>query len=174
MPAQTDEPRTRQEEAVAVLQRCNTESPNPADIESLREHLKAVPWLWKCAGDLSELAGRSVVETVSAYPATKESVLAGREAIRRDLGYESSPLLERMLVDHLVLCWMRLQLTEYRYSEFLKAGGSFQEAEYWEKRLSANQRRYLRAVETLARIRRLALPAIQVNIGGQQVNVAGG
>ena len=48
--------------------------------------------------------------------------------------------------------------------------------QYWEKRLSAVQGRYLRALTTLARIRKMGLPAMQVNIateGGQQVNIAG-
>ena len=46
---------------------------------------------------------------------------------------------------------------------------------YWDRRLNSAQQRYLRAVETLARVRRLAMVTpLQVNIGGQQVNVAGG
>ncbi|HEV8136372.1 MAG TPA: hypothetical protein VGP85_16955 [Pyrinomonadaceae bacterium] len=47
---------------------------------------------------------------------------------------------------------------------------------YWEKRLSAAQRRFTRACETLARVRKLSrnTPALQFNIatsGGQQVNL---
>jgi hypothetical protein len=54
--------------------------------------------------------------------------------------------------------------------------GTLEQGEYWEKRLSAAQRRYLRACETLARVRKLTLGtlALQVNIaaaGGQQVNM---
>ena len=46
-----------------------------------------------------------------------------------------------------------------------------------EKRLSAAQRRFIRACETLARVRKLSrnTPALQFNIatsGGQQVNLA--
>jgi hypothetical protein len=46
---------------------------------------------------------------------------------------------------------------------------------YWERRLTAAQGRYLRACESLARVRRLSRPGapLQVNIGGQQVNMAG-
>ena len=42
-----------------------------------------------------------------------------------------------------------------------------------DRKLSAAQRRYLRACETLARVRKLRLPTLQVNIGEKQVNVAG-
>jgi hypothetical protein len=45
---------------------------------------------------------------------------------------------------------------------------------YWEQRQNAAQGRFLRAVETLARVRRLnKRPPVQINIGGQQVNIAG-
>jgi hypothetical protein len=58
-------------------------------------------------------------------------------------------------------------------------GGSFslRDMEQWERVLGSKEARYLRAIEELARVRRLLkLPALQVNIvaaGGQQVNVAG-
>ena len=47
---------------------------------------------------------------------------------------------------------------------------------YWDRRLSAAQKRFTRACETLARVRKLSLntPALQFNIaanGGQQVNL---
>jgi hypothetical protein len=49
--------------------------------------------------------------------------------------------------------------------------------ERWERILASKEARYLKAVETLARVRRLLrLRAPQLNIalaGGQQVNVAG-
>jgi hypothetical protein len=51
------------------------------------------------------------------------------------------------------------------------------DGEKWERILASKEARYLRAIETLARVRRLLnLPAPQVNInlpGGQQVNVQG-
>jgi len=73
-----------------------------------------------------------------------------------------------------VLRWLRLQAAEHQYSGNTKAGGSLAQAQFWERRLSAVQRRYIRACETLARIRRLALPAVQVNIADKQVNLTGG
>jgi hypothetical protein len=49
-------------------------------------------------------------------------------------------------------------------------------AMYWEKKLTAAQKRFTRACETLARVRKLSrnTPALQFNIaasGGQQVNL---
>ena len=45
--------------------------------------------------------------------------------------------------------------------------------EFWERRLSMSQRRSLQACETLAKVRKMKLPSVQLNIGEKQVNVAG-
>jgi len=53
---------------------------------------------------------------------------------------------------------------------------SISHADYWDRHLAATQQRYLRARETLARVRRQLHPTLQVHIaplGGQQVNVSG-
>ena len=44
---------------------------------------------------------------------------------------------------------------------------------YWDRKLAASQRRYLRACETLARVRKLTGATVQVNIGERQINLAG-
>jgi len=174
MATPTEESLAQAREAEAVLNRCNTENPSPEDIAALRKYLRTMPELWKQYGDLASLMTSTAIEAMNAPAGLRESVYAGRRAMRRELGYQKSPLLEQMLIDHLILCWLRLQVAEHKYTDFIKRGGAFIEAGYWEKHLSATQRRYLRAVETLARIRKMALPTIQVNIGDRQVNVAGG
>lgn len=79
--------------------------------------------------------------------------------------------LERLLVQQVVLTWLKLGHTEWHHEHILVNGHmTIQVADFWERRLSAAQRRYLRACETLARVRRLGLPMLQVNIGAQQVN----
>jgi hypothetical protein len=74
------------------------------------------------------------------------------------------------------LCWLKLNLVELSYSNTMKQSITLTLAIYWEKKLSAAQRRFTRACETLARVRKLSsnVPALQLNIaasGGQQVNV---
>ena len=45
--------------------------------------------------------------------------------------------------------------------------------EFHQRRVERAQRRYLAAVKALAHVWRLRLPAVQVTIGDQQVNVVG-
>jgi len=71
----------------------------------------------------------------------------------------------------------QVKLVELAYSSVMKQSITLTLGIYWEKRLTAAQRRFTRACETLTRVRKLSrnTPALQVNIaadGGQQVNMA--
>jgi hypothetical protein len=44
---------------------------------------------------------------------------------------------------------------------------------YYQRSISSAQKRYLAAIKTLALVRKLAIPILQVNIAKKQVNVAG-
>ena len=94
------------------------------------------------------------------------------------MGYEHSPIIEKMLIENIIITWLRYHWTEFQLTTRMDRDVSMSVVAWWEKRTSAAQRRYLRAIETLARVRKLArnTPALQVNIateGGQQVNVGG-
>jgi hypothetical protein len=98
--------------------------------------------------------------------------------MEKALGYTDAPRLEKMLIDTVMLAWLRLQEFEFIFTNLDREGMSLSKGAFWEKRLSAAQARYLRAVEALAKVRKLARrdPALQLNVavqGGQQVNVAG-
>ncbi len=47
-------------------------------------------------------------------------------------------------------------------------------ADYMDRHRDRAERRYVQAVKALAQVRKLLGPSIQVNIGRNQVNVAGG
>jgi hypothetical protein len=96
------------------------------------------------------------------------------KALRTDLGYEYALMLEQLLIEQIVLAWFDLDLMQQYYAGNAVKSHALTTGAYWDRRLSSAQQRYLRAVESLARVRRLArVTPLQVNIGGQQVNVAG-
>jgi hypothetical protein len=93
--------------------------------------------------------------------------------IMAELGYTEALPMERLLIEHIGACWVELQVIEHSFLVHLSEGGS--SLVWHDKRLTSAQNRYLKAIETLARVRRLArVTPLQLNIGGQQVNVAGG
>ena len=158
-----------------LVKKTNKKNPAKEDVVALRECLENHPELWREVGDLASLAALRLIEEVCSTPAMKESMLAGRKALKEVLGYRFSNSLVQLLIEHVVLCWLRLNWIEYQYTNVTSHSITLTMAQHWEKRLSAAQHRYLRACESLARVRKLArnTPALQVNIGEKQVNVAG-
>ena len=79
--------------------------------------------------------------------------------------------IERLLAERAAYCWLVL----WRYEEHLANAKDLtsKRAEFHHRRIDAAHRRYLSSLRTLATVRKLALPAVQVNIGQNQVNVAG-
>ncbi len=53
-------------------------------------------------------------------------------------------------------------------------GLSIKQADFHQRRIDRAHGRFLSAVRTLATVRKLALPVLQVNIARRQVTVAGG
>jgi hypothetical protein len=161
-----------------LLEKTDRQAPDPADLRALRAMLQEDPALWRVAGDLAHTAAMGVVAKMRAYPIVAESLKRGWDIMKDELGYQLASPLERLLVEQVVLCWLHLHAVELEYTHLIGASSLSPDAGHWERRLSSAQARYLRACETLARIRKLArsTPALQVNIaadGGQQVNVAG-
>ena len=106
-------------------------------------------------------------------------MLAEVVALKKELGFGTAPPLERLLIEQVATARLRLVHAEHTYNQCV-VGQSIPlaVAVYRDNLLSSTQARFLRAIETLARVRRLArnTPALQINIandGGKQVNVQG-
>jgi hypothetical protein len=147
--------------------------PTAEDLKAMKQAFDAIPDLWRTVS-LASNAASTAIEQTNTTPDARVAMKANYEGQKRALGYAQATPLEQGLIEHAALCWMRLQSVEQGYSGNLAQGCTLALADYWERRLSAAQRRYLRACETLARVRRLRLPAVQVNIADKQVNIAGG
>lgn len=156
---------------IQVIRRADKEKPTKEERAELDRVLREQPAIWRAAGDLIEQAARKLAADMAANYVVKRSVTVGWEQLQKDLARPGDGELERLLVQQVALSWLKLSVTEYQHTHYLLSGNEpIKRLEFWERRLSAAQRRYLRAVETLARVRRLQLPAVQVNIAEQQVN----
>ena len=101
-----------------------------------------------------------------ATAALKECWKHRLQVLKKDLGYDGAPMLEQLLIQQAALCWLKLNLLELSYSGTMKQSITLTLGMYWEKRLSAAQRRFTPVCETLARVRKLSrnTPALQFNI----------
>ena len=146
------------------------EKGDKAVLPALQIWMDRTPGYWETVGDLAQTARQSLIQTISGDTnlVIQEAHARKYAALTAELaGPQPSPL-ERLLVECIALCWLHLYYTEALYAQNIH-NLSLRQAEYYEQRLSKAQARYLAAIRTLAHIRRLGVPAVQVNIGQQQV-----
>lgn len=145
--------------------------PAPDDVAALGALLYRHPELWRMCGDLAEQAALRLIEEINAPRSMKRSMQSGLAAMADELAQPDDGPLESLIIRQIVGAWVRLAYTEYAYNGALVAGNqTLAQADFWERRLTAAERRYLRSCETLARVRRLGVPAVQVNIAERQLN----
>lgn len=163
------------------LAKANKENPRVSDVTALSDFLhnhKGME-LWKAAMGMGALAEHTALNNLvgNRNRGTRQCWELRLQSLRADLGFESASALERLLIQQVTLCWLNLNLVECRHSNLMHESIALTLGIYWEKRLTAAQRRFMRACESLARVRKLSrnTPALQFNIatkGGQQVNLA--
>lgn len=162
----------KEAKANAFLMRLQKGRGSSEDVQQFKKAIKEVPAVLKLF-DLAENARETVITQFSgdnqAMKIANQQLL---ENIKQELGYNDASVLEKLLIEQIILCHTRLYWVENLFTANLKVANSAGVI-HWEKRLNANQCRYFRAIETLAKIRHLArrTPEIlQINIAEQQVN----
>jgi len=159
-------------EVATIFDAVNVKQPTQKALTAYRDWLAATPDRWRLTGDMVAHAEGKLLATIGGTPLIVEGVKAGLAAQRSELGYATAAPLERLLIEQIVVCWLQLYQTQLGYTATMKDAVTLTVGLYWERRLTTVQGRYLKAIDTLARVRRLAIP-VQVNIatnGGQQVN----
>ncbi len=157
----------------ALLPRAN--AGDPKALAALRAALAADPAAWRDLGDLGRLGRTSLIAKIGGKNTVISEALERRVgALREELGGPAPPPLEQLLIDRIVSNWLHLHHAEAIYAQ--RTGDlTLKQDEYWQRTVDRAQRRYLASLKALAEIRRLPLPALQINVaaaGSQQLNVA--
>jgi hypothetical protein len=150
------------------------EEGDKAALRVVREHL--TPDVWQQIGDLAGHGRQIWIELVtSGNRVLEEGTRRRLAALGAELaGPEPTPL-ERLLVERVLATWLQVQHAEWTYANLFADGGRpFEQHTHAQKRLDRAHFRHLAAVRSLAVVRRLLGPAIQVgqlNVAHQQTNV---
>lgn len=141
-------------------------------IGELRPLMDAHPELWRQIGDMAYQADQSLIHaTAGKDELTIEAMTRKLEKMRAELAGEHPTPLERLLAARIASCWAALAYAETIYHQNM-GDLTLGQGDYHQRRIDHCHKRYLGAVKALAVVRRLQLPAVQVNIGERQVNVA--
>ena len=162
------------------------ERPDPVDLsrraqqgdESALAALQSLvkrPDFWREAVDLTANAEAALITRMSAKNLVfRESVKAQLDHMKAELGGPAPSPLEKLLVDRIVILWLQVTYYETTYTQQL-GELTIRQADYHQRRIDGTYRRYLAAIRSLAQVRRLAVPVLQVNVaqaGARQLNVA--
>jgi hypothetical protein len=147
-------------------------------LPKLREALKSADysdwsrWFRDSHGNPADWLKNSLAQMAGGKDdlALSEAVGMKMDHLRKELeGADPSPL-ERLLAERAIFCWFQVNVYEAIFSQPQEI--TLRQGEYRLRKIDSAHRRFLAAVATLARVRKLALPALQVNIGTNQVNMA--
>lgn len=79
--------------------------------------------------------------------------------MRDKLGWNNSSQLEKIIIEQVCLNWLRLNALELTHDQKTRESHTLAVGEHWDKLLTQAQRRYLRACESLAKVRKLLAEA---------------
>ena len=131
-------------------------------------------WFLETFGDPSRWLTDAIIRSAVAEDdlASTEGLELRMAQVRQELEGPSPSFLERLLAERAATCWFNVTIYETLYAQSKDL--TINQAKWQVHRINAAHDRFLKAAATLARIRKLALPALQVNIAQNQVNVSGG
>lgn len=166
------------QEFLEVVRRAYVKKPSQKDLDELTKWINSYPELWKAVFDTAYVIEKNLIKNMVGDKASAIAMQKNADEVRDEMGYSQAPIMEQMLIDNIILSWLGVQYCNYQLITRMGREEKIVILEFWERRLSMSQRRYLQACETLAKVRRLTSgkPAVQVNIAtqsGQQINVAG-
>lgn len=151
--------------------------PGADDLNKLRKMIIGSPDSWHLVNGVGDCNRQKIIEKLYSDGVMRACVLAEMDILKLQMGYDHAPVLERMHIDQVLTAWLRLRDAEIQFTHCLSAENvSAATAKFRQDFLESAQTRFLRAGESLEKIRRLArnTPALQINIahdGGKQVNI---
>jgi hypothetical protein len=153
----------------AILKR--SQAGDHATLPVIRKMLEDPANLRLFGGELAETVAQSFLKAIGGEDiGFREAVLKKMQTMRADLLGENPTPIERILVERVVACWLQVQDAEVRFAQ-RQADLTMTQGDYHQRRMDSANRRFLAAVKTLALVRKLAVPALQINVARKQVNV---
>jgi hypothetical protein len=158
------------DELAAVTSRA--EKDDVPALSILEDSFSANQWWWECfGGDIARQAEESLVLVGGGTSefrrlAVRKMLVGTRDELA---GLRSTPLVS-LAARRVAMCKLEADIAHRTSVAFLASNELPPEAvQGWLDRAEA---RYRKSLKTLADLQRLRLPVVQVNVGGQQVNIA--
>lgn len=128
------------------------------EAKALRAYLESHPEMWRNLYEISQCSIDNLLDHNGNDTLTSELFRVRLKALKEDLGWNESSTLVRLMIEAVVMSYLRWCLAEMSYSTNCDGTKvTLATAKFLEKKLMQSQKQYLRACEALARVRRLSL-----------------
>lgn len=153
----------------------NLTNPDPKDIEKLRKMYDSDPTFFYKHSNSFDTVVHDLIKRLKEHKILLEELRMNVAALKISFDHSNATPIEKILIEQVILSWLRLQITEMLYSEHaVDVQNSMAIIEHLERRLSYVQKRYLRAIETYSKVKKININIRQLNIaeggGNLQVN----
>ena len=127
--------------------------------------------MWPCIGNLARKVEESWLEAMTGRNGlVREGFERCMADMRTELLAAGDNPLERLLVERVVACWLQVAHADMAYATLAKSDShTFKQGAHYLDRQDRAHARFIKATRTLATVRRLLVPAVQVNIADKQI-----
>lgn len=140
----------------SILEATNKKDPAQKDIEALRELMQEDSSIWKIYGDWAKQTESVILnEYFESSGFLLETVKKKLADLRDKFGWQDASEIEKLLIRQICITWLRLYFVERAHHQATFQSHSLTHGTYWDKRLTMAQRRHLRAIESLTKVRRM-------------------
>ena len=123
-------------------------------------------------GDVAKVAEQTLIARAAGdNHLAAEAMRCKMADVRHMLAGPTPTPIERLLAERAAICWFDCNMADGIVAGHLHDMTAAQ-ANVYQRRQDRAHRRFLQALKTLATVRKMALPALQVNVAEQQVNIA--
>jgi hypothetical protein len=150
------DPRQEADELARLLRRA--EAGDRAVLPQLRQALDANPHVWQAHGDLAAHAEASLAMLAAGPDLLLAECLKRKlAALKAELGGDSPPPLERLLIERVTSTWLQVSYHDTLVAQAAGAGEA--RLKVLRQQQDSAERRHLAALKQLAVVRRLLRPA---------------
>jgi hypothetical protein len=138
-----------------LIEKANRGKEDGPEVKALRAFIDEHPDMANCHNVLSYSLQHALMLKITPEPGHLELLDREYKMRRDDLGWKDATAIERLMIERIMLLWVRLLWCENYNTGFMKGGVVMRESEFADKQLARAHSRYVKAIESLARLRQV-------------------
>jgi hypothetical protein len=138
-----------------LVEKANRAKENGPEVKELQKFLDEHQELATRHNVVAHSIKHSVMRKVTDKPGNFELFEREYEMRRNNLGWKDASPLERLMIERIMLLWVRLLWCEHYNAGYTQGGVVMRESEFADKQLSRAHTRYVKALESLAKLRQV-------------------